>query len=249
MSGRRLLILGGTGEALALAGQVATLPRLQAVSSLAGRTQNPVRPSGALRVGGFGGADGLADYLRAQQIDLLIDATHPFAAGISLSAARACEALAIPRLLLLRDPWVAVAGDRWIEVADSAAAAAALPRAAARVFLTVGRQELEPFGQVPGVHFLVRLVDPPATPLPLAACTIVIDRGPFAAEAEERLLVEHRIDAVVAKNSGGAATSGKIAAARRLGLPMVMLRRPAKPAGEQAATVAEAVAWLRARVG
>lgn len=242
----RLLILGGTGEALALAARLAELPRLHAVSSLAGRTQSPIRPAGETRIGGFGGVEGLARYLEEQRIDLVIDATHPFAAGISASAAQACDALGVDRLMLVREPWEAVPGDRWIEVADIEAAAAAIPDSARRVFLTVGRQELAAFAPRDDTHFLVRQIDPPETP-PFRACTLITGRGPFTAEAERELLIEHRIDALVGKNSGGTATYAKIAAARALGLPVIMVRRPPAPQGEQVATVEAAVEWVRAR--
>ena len=248
MSGAlRLLILGGTGEALALAGRLAELPRLHAVSSLAGRTQSPIRPAGATRIGGFGGVDGLGRYLEEQRIDLVIDATHPFAAEISASAAEACNALGVAHLLLVREPWAAVADDRWIEVAAIEAAAAAIPGSARRVFLTVGRQELEAFARLRETHFLVRLIDPPSAALPLSICTVITGRGPFTAEAERALLLKHRIEALVTKNSGGDATYAKIAAARALGLPVIMVRRPPLPPGEQVATVDAAVAWVRAR--
>jgi precorrin-6A/cobalt-precorrin-6A reductase len=245
----RLLILGGTGEALALAGRLAELPRLHAVSSLAGRTRSPVQPAGEMRVGGFGGADGLTRYLREQRIDLVIDATHPFAAGISASAAQACDALGLARLMLIREPWTAVAGDRWIEVTDIEAAAAALPDTARRVFLTVGRQELDAFSLLDRLHFVVRLIDAPTAPLPLVGCTIIRDRGPFAVGSEQALLIEHRIDTLVTKNSGGTATYGKIAAARALGLPVIMVRRPPTPPGERVTTVEAAVDWVRSRTG
>jgi precorrin-6A/cobalt-precorrin-6A reductase len=245
----RLLILGGTGEALALAGRLADLPRLRMVSSLAGRTRAPVKPAGDLRTGGFGGAQGLKRYLEEQQIELLVDATHPFASEISASAAEACAALGVPRLVLTREPWIAVTGDRWIEVDNVTAAAAALPGLARRVFLSVGRQELGAFAGLRGMHFLLRLVDPPEPPPPLEDFAIVCGRGPFEAKAERMLLVERRIDALVAKNSGGAATYAKIAAARALALPVVMLRRPPLPRDGYVTSVEAAVDWVKARTG
>jgi precorrin-6A/cobalt-precorrin-6A reductase len=248
MTRRRLLILGGTREAHELAARAAALPGIEVVSSLAGRTRAPQLPDGNVRRGGFGGADGLARYLDAAAIDAVIDATHPFAATISRHAAEACAAAGRPRLMLVRPLWRREPGDHWIEVADMAGAAAALDGLAARVFLAIGRQELAAFAGRRGIWFLVRLVEPPEAPLPLDAYELVLGRGPFAVADEIELLRSRRIGALVSKNSGGEATYAKIAAARALGLPVVMVRRPALPEGETAASVDDAVAWL-ARLG
>lgn len=232
----RVLILGGTTEASAIARALAGDPRFDPILSLAGRTRSPVPPPIPWRIGGFGGAAGLADYLQREAIHALIDATHPFAAQIKAHAA----IVAIPRLVVLRPPWHAVAGDRWTEVADMPAAYRALGSTPRRVFLTVGQQELSAFG--PPHHYVVRSVDPPQQ-APDGA-VILTARGPFA-EAEERaLLLAHRIDAVVTKNSGGAATAAKLAAARQLGLPVVLVMRPPRPAGPIVADAPAALAWL-----
>ena len=197
----------------------------------------------ALRVGGFGGAAGLAAYLRAQQIDALIDATHPYAATISAHAATAAAATGIALLALRRPPWQPVAGDRWREVADRDAAMAAAGHAPRRIFLALGRQDLAAFEQAPQHEYLVRSVDP-VPPLAVARAVYVCARGPFGEAEDKALLREHRIDLVIAKNSGGAATYGKIAAARSLGLEVIMIARPALPAVPAVETVAEAIAWL-----
>jgi precorrin-6A/cobalt-precorrin-6A reductase len=239
----RLLILGGTAEAVALAGAASALPGLEVVSSLAGRTRAAPTPPGRSRVGGFGGAEGLRAYLRDERIDLLVDATHPFAARISEAARLACETAGVPRLVLWRPPWPRQPGDRWHEVADLAEAAARLPELGRRVFLTVGARDVAPFAPLAGTWFLVRAVEAPG-PLPLARCAVIIGRGPFARDDERALLRRHGIDVVVSKASGGDATYGKIAAARDLGVPVLMVRRPPPPAGECVATVAEAAAWL-----
>ena len=240
----RLLILGGTMEALALARQTVEDPRLTVLSSLAGRTQAPKPPPGNSRVGGFGGIAGLTVFLQQQAIDLVVDATHPFAERVSQHAAVACAAAEVPRLVLLRPPWSPQDGDRWISVADGAQAAASLEDLGQRVFLTVGRQDLGPYEGLREHWFLVRMIDPPDDPLALAKHEIVIGRGPFEEASERRLLETHEIEALVSKNSGGDATYAKIAAARALGLPVVMIERPPPPPGEPVSSVEETVAWL-----
>jgi precorrin-6A/cobalt-precorrin-6A reductase len=247
---RHLLILGGTGQARALAESATAqfAPSLRVTTSLAGRTLSPARLAGEVRRGGFGGAAGLADYLRATQIDFVIDATHPFAARISSTAQEACAALGIPLLTLARAAWVKEAGDHWIEAADAAEAAAQLPGLGRRAFLTIGHRDIAAFAGVGGVHFLVRLVDPPAGPLPLQAYDLVIGRGPFTI-ADERLIMEqHAIDVLVSKASGGASTAAKLAAARALRIPVIMLRRPPQEARASVDRVEDALAWIERRL-
>ena len=245
-----LLILGGTAEAAALAGEVLARfgERLAVTSSLAGRTEHPVPPPGAVRIGGFGGAAGLAAYLDQQRVDLVIDATHPFAAQISAQALAACEAAGLPRLLLHRPPWPRHLLDRWVEVEDLAAAAAALPKLGRRAFLTIGASELAAFAPLRDMHFVVRLVDPPRAKLPLVSCEVLLRRGPFCL-AEERLILDRRrIEVLVAKASGGGATEAKLIAARERSLPVVMVRRPPPPPGPRVDSVAAALDWLATRV-
>ena len=244
---QKLLILGGTGEAVALAGRLAEDARLAVITSLAGRTREPATAAGALRVGGFGGAAGLAAYLARDSISLLIDATHPFAAQMATNAAQASAEAGVPRLKLLRPAWRAVENDNWIDVSDMAAAVEAVSGNGTRAFLSIGRQDLSAFAGLDGIWFLVRSIEPLEVPRPLANCAVIQGRGPFTETAELVLLEEHRIDLLVSKNSGGEATSAKIAAARRLGLPVVMIARPPAPAGETVETVDEAVAWVAAR--
>jgi len=172
----RLLILGGTAEAAALARAVAGM---DVVTSVAGRTAPPRLP-GRVRVGGFGGAAGLEEFLRREAVDAVVDATHPFAARISAHAAAACAAAAVPRLMLLRPEWQPVTGDCWIEAADMDDAAARLPGLGRRALLAVGRQELAAFAAVTGVEFVVRLLA--EAPPPLPACRVVVGRGPFLVE-------------------------------------------------------------------
>jgi len=240
----RVLLLGGTAEALEVARRTAGDPRLAIITSLAGRTRDPVTPAGQTRSGGFGGAAGLAAYLERQRIARVIDATHPYAVRISAHAAAACTRTGIPRLRFERRPWTARPGDRWIRVADPAAAASELPARGRRAFLALGRRALGHFAQRPEVWYLVRLIDRPRRPLALPRHGLVLGRGPFDAGAERTLLAEHRIDVVITRNSGGAASYPKIAAARALGLPVIMIARPDPPGGEQVATLGAVIAWL-----
>jgi precorrin-6A/cobalt-precorrin-6A reductase len=240
----RVLILGGSSEASALAGLLAADPRFQATLSLAGVTRQPLPSPIPQRVGGFGGVAGLVAWLRAERVDALIDATHPFARQMSLNAVAAAEHAAVPLLQLLRPPWTAVEGDRWIPVADMSAAALALGEAPRRVFLTVGRKELAPFLAKPQHRYVIRSVDPP-TPALLPRDSLALSaRGPFALEDEGRLLAEHEIEVLVTKNSGGSATAAKLKAARERGLPVVMVERPELPLAERAPDAAAALAWL-----
>ncbi len=243
----RLLLLGGTGEAAALARRLAGDARIETITSLAGRTRTPAALPGRVRVGGFGGAAGLAAYLANEKIDLLIDATHPYAARMPHAAAEACVRTGVPRVRLLRPTWVRAPGDRWIAAGDLAAAAAALPGLAHRVFLTTGQRDLPAFAPLTEIWFLIRLIEPPADRLPLTQCQVLLDRGPFRAEDESALMRAHRIEAVVSKNSGGEATYGKIAAARALGLPVLMIERPAQPSGETVASIENCIAWIAAQ--
>jgi precorrin-6A/cobalt-precorrin-6A reductase len=241
---QRILILGGTLEARRLAEILAVRRDYSVVLSLAGRTTSPAQHSVPVRSGGFGGSRGLADYLRAENIGALIDATHPYAAIISTNAARAAESAGIPLLALRRPPWIAVAGDRWAETADVADAMRALGQTPRRAFLTIGRQEIAPFASAPQHYYLVRSVEPITPPLDVPRAEYIVARGPFTEANDRELLMAHRIDAIVAKNSGGTATYGKIAAARALGIQVVMLARPALPDVSSAATIQECVGWL-----
>ncbi|PWC55196.1 cobalt-precorrin-6A reductase [Azospirillum sp. TSO22-1] len=235
----RVLILGGTTEAAALA---RALTDVEVVTSLAGRTRSPAALPGQVRIGGFGGAQGLAQYLDAEGIGALVDATHPFAARISANAAEAARLRPTPRLMLVRPEWTPQSGDRWTMVPGIPAASDAVP-GGARAFLAIGRQDLAPFAGRADAWFLIRSVEPPDGPLPLHH-SVITARGPFRVEDEAALLAEHRIDVLVAKNSGG--DDAKLAAARRLGIPAVLVERPALPEGERVGTVEEAVRWVQA---
>jgi precorrin-6A/cobalt-precorrin-6A reductase len=240
----KILILGGTAEARSLAQRLGARPELDVTLSLAGRTASPARQGVPVRIGGFGGAAGLADYLASERVDVLIDATHPYATIISANAVIAARKSHIPFVALRRPAWIAVAGDRWTEVDDVRAAVGALGAAPRRVFIALGRQELAPLRSSPQHFYLIRSVDPVEPPLDLPHVVYVTGRGPFGEPDDHTLMVAHGIDAVIAKNSGGAATYGKIVAARALGLEIIMLRRPPAPEAPTVETVADAIAWL-----
>jgi precorrin-6A/cobalt-precorrin-6A reductase len=240
----RILILGGTAEARQLAGRLGGRVGLEVTLSLAGRTATPAVQPVPIRVGGFGGADGLAKYLVDERIDVLIDATHPYANVISANAVEAARRSGVPSIALRRPPWIAVAGDRWIEVSDVGEAVRAIGQTPRRVFVALGRNELAPFREAPQHYYLIRSVDPVDPPLPLPHVGYVTGRGPFGEADDRELMTEHRIDVVVAKNSGGTATYGKIAVARARDIDVIMLRRPAAPDGAAVATIEDAIAWL-----
>lgn len=217
---------------------------VDAVYSYAGRTESPVAQPLPVRVGGFGGVEGLAGYLRAEGITHLIDATHPFAARMSRNAVEASAATGTPLIALEREPWSATEDDRWTHVADLTAAVGALGEAPRRVFLAIGRQNLDAFASAPQHHYLLRLVDPPTDPLPLPRAEAVIARGPFTVEGDRALLTDHRIEAIVAKNAGGAGAEAKLVAARELGLPVILIDRPHVPERRVARSVQAVMAWL-----
>jgi|SoiMethySBSTD1v2_1073268.scaffolds.fasta_scaffold300862_2 precorrin-6A/cobalt-precorrin-6A reductase len=242
----RLLILGGTGEAAALAR--AALARfgdtIGVTTALAGRTRNPGPIPGNVRIGGFGGPAGLGAYLVEHRIDRLIDATHPFAAEISRSARLAAERAGVKRLLLLRPRWKRHPLDRWIEVDSIEAAASLVGRIGRCALLTVGAGTATAFARAEDVRFIVRLVDPPRAELPLRQYQLVCGRGPFSLQYERQLLRQYGIDVLVCKASGGAATEAKLIAAREAGIPVVMVRRPPPEPGEAVASINAALDWL-----
>ena len=246
---RRLLILGGTGEARQLADSLAGRDGLTVITSLAGRTVAPLRPAGELRIGGFGGAEGLAGYLRSAKIDLVIDATHPYAAAISRHAVAAAEATGRPLLRLERTAWQAEAGDHWIEVDSLARRPRAAPSLGRRAFLTIGIKELAAFAECRTSGSWCGWSQHRKSPRPCSPTASSLVAVPSATEAERELLREHRIDLIIAKNSGGTATHGKIVAARELGLPVMLLRRPPLPPAETAGSIEAAVGWVGKMLG
>lgn len=238
-----LLILGGTTEASALAAAVAE-KGVRATLSYAGRTAQPRAQPVPVRVGGFGGAAGLAAWLRAQQITHLVDATHPFAAQMSANAVAGAEQAGVPLVALTRPAWRARAGDRWTPVADLDAAVLALDGPPRRVMLALGRMHIDRFAARPQHDYLLRFVDPPDRPPALPHHRLVIDRGPFTAAGDRRMLEAHRTELIVCKNAGGDGAAAKLAAARALGVPVLMIDRPALPPRRTCESVAAVLDWL-----
>ncbi|MEI4263513.1 cobalt-precorrin-6A reductase [Roseovarius sp. D0-M9] len=237
------LVLGGTTEATALCLALSEAG-LRGTISFAGRVSRPVRQPLPQRVGGFGGVEGLLRYLKDHHISHVIDATHPFAAEMSANAVLACAEADVPLIALSRAPWCAGPGDKWTHVPDIAGAVAALDRPASRVMLAVGRMHLAEFAPNLQHFYLLRLIDAPDAALPFPSCQIVQDRGPFTTSGDLALMQAHRIELVVSKNSGGAGAFAKLAAARQLGLPVIMIDRPAQPARRAAQTPREVLDWL-----
>jgi len=239
----RILLLGGTTEASTLARLLAGVGA-DAVFSYAGRTDKPRAQPLPTRVGGFGGVAGLAAFLRAEAISHVVDATHPFAAGMSRNAVAACAEASVPLVALERPGWRAAEGDDWTQVKDMAGAVAALPESGARAFLAIGKQNVAEFAVKPGNFYLLRLVDPPDAPLPLPDAEAVIARGPFGMAGDRALMQAHAITHVVAKNGGGAGARAKLDAARALGLPVVLIDRPQLPPRTVLPDAADVMAWL-----
>jgi precorrin-6A/cobalt-precorrin-6A reductase len=240
-----VLVLGGTSEARALA--AALVERgVPVVSSLAGRVANPKLPVGDVRIGGFGGPEGLAAWLTENQVSAVIDATHPFAKFIGNSAVTGAQIAGVPMLRLQRPGWRPGPEDNWHWVDSLDQAAEILPSLGERVFLTSGRQGLSAFAPLDDLWFLIRCVDPPAPPLP-AKFEVLLDRGPYLLDAETALMRTHRVEVLVTKDSGGTMTSAKLGAARALGLPVVVVRRPTRPESPTVDTVEAAAAWVFAQ--
>ncbi|OLZ65180.1 cobalt-precorrin-6A reductase [Streptomyces amritsarensis] len=241
---RHVLILGGTTEARRLAQALAQDPSYRVTTSLAGRVASPVLPPGETRIGGFGGPGGLAAWIGAHGVTRVVDATHPFAERMSFNAAAAAALSRVPLLALRRPGWRPGPGDAWTFADSLAGAAGLLPGLGSRVFLTTGRMGLHTFADLDGCWFLVRSVDPPAGPVP-KQLEVLLARGPFTLDDERELLARHHIDVLVTKDSGGSATSPKLAAAREAGIPVLVVRRPPVPEGvAQTDSVDAVLDWL-----
>lgn len=238
-----VLLLGGTTEASALAEALAQCD-IKAWFSYAGRTLKPKTQPIPTRIGGFGGVAGLVDWLRQHDVSHLIDATHPFAAGMSANALQACALTGVEFCAFERLAWQAESADRWRCVPDIAAAVDALPEEQSKIFLAIGRQHIEAFAKQPQHHYLLRLVDPPQTPLPLPWVNWLVERGPFTAEQDLAMLHEHAIDMIICKNSGGSAAVSKLIAARELHLPVIMIDRPILQDSKRCHSVDEVLGWL-----
>ncbi|OZF02204.1 cobalt-precorrin-6A reductase [Rhodococcus sp. 15-2388-1-1a] len=242
----KVLILGGTTESRALAAALGTVQGIETITSLAGRVAEPILPVGPTRIGGFGGPDALAVWLRHNTIDVVVDATHPFASTIAAHAEQATRAASVALLVLTRPPWTAGEGDRWTSVASLPDAASAITPGS-RVFLTTGRQGVHHFASVDHSWFLVRAIDPPTGPVP-PHMSLQLSRGPFDVHHESMMLADNRIDLLITKNSGGDMTRAKLDAARAASIPVLMVDRPASPtAAPTVYAVAAAVDWLTNR--
>ncbi|WP_026359769.1 cobalt-precorrin-6A reductase [Sphingomonas sp. PR090111-T3T-6A] len=240
---RNILILGGTTEASALAAALAERGD-RALLSYAGRTERPRAQPVPVRIGGFGGADGLADFLRRERITHLVDATHPFAATISANAAAAARETGVRHILLTRPAWAPAEGDRWTSVPDLAAAVGALAGPPRRVMLALGRMHVEAFAAQPQHHYLLRFVGAPEVPPALPRHTLVVDRGPFTVEGDLHLMREQATDLLLCKNAGGSGAEAKLIAARTLGLPVMLIDRPRMPAARIVHDVGAVLGWL-----
>lgn len=243
-----MLILGGTREAVDLATRLNAEQGLEVITSFAGVTRNPRLPQGETRSGGYGGADGLATYLREEGVAAVVDATHPYAASISLNAADAGKATGVPVLHLTRPAWEMRDGDVWQLAGGPAEAAAWLNASAlpdgAGVLLTTGRSDLAAYRAVRRLRLIARVVETPNPECREMLDRLIQDRGPFTLDAERRLMIDNQVACLVSKNSGGTASYPKIEAARELGLPVVMIRRPAPPPGLCVPSVADVASWL-----
>ena len=242
----RLLILGGTTEASSLVRRIAGRRDLDPVLSFAGRTRSPVPPPVPFRVGGFGGVAGLTAYLTEHRTDAVIDATHPFAVQMSRNAAAACRSLKLPLAVLTRPAWHRQEGDRWTSAADMEAAVRALGERRRTVFLTVGGLQLAAFAAAPQHRYIVRTIDPPDAIRTLSAHRLILARGPFGLDQEIALMRAENVEVLVTKNSGGTATGAKIAAARALGLEVIILERPPPEAVPAYDTIDGILAWIEA---
>lgn len=238
-----ILLLGGTTEASALARLLAERG-VAAMLSYAGRTEAPRAQQIPVRIGGFGGVDGLVAYLREARVTHLVDATHPFAATMSANAVAAAQLAGVPLLALTRPAWVPVPGDQWTRVADIAGAVAALAGPPRRILLALGRMHVADFAAMPQHHYVLRFVDAPTAPPPLPDHALIVDRGPFTPEGDRALMEAHRIDLVVCKNAGGRGAEAKLVAARALGIPVLMIDRPALPPRAEVTDPAAVLEWL-----
>jgi precorrin-6A/cobalt-precorrin-6A reductase len=242
----RLLILGGTTEASALARRIMGWRDLQPILSFAGRTRSPKSPPIPFRIGGFGGIQGLKAFLIDEKIDAVIDATHPFAAQMSRNSAAACGDLGVPLAVFTRPAWRPVEGDRWIHVSDMEAAVRALGNKPRRVFLTIGGLQLTAFAGASHNHYVVRTIEPPDAIDLFASVRLILARGPFRIDDEIQLMRDEQVDVLVTKNSGGDATGAKIAAARALGTEVVMVERPTIEHGLSFESIDAIMEWIDA---
>jgi precorrin-6A/cobalt-precorrin-6A reductase len=240
----KVLLLAGTAEAREIAESLNRMG-VQSVASLAGTTRAAKRLPIPMRVGGYGSAKAFADYLRTEDITHVLDATHPFAARMSIRSVQVCRVLGVPYLQVLRPAWTPQAGDQWTLLQSEAEAAEHIPKTAC-VFLATGRQMLEQFRNLEGRRLILRQIDPPTAPFPFEGGEFLIGRPPFSIKDEISVFVRLGVDWLVVKNAGGAASRSKLDAARKLGLPVAMIQRPEQPNCETVPHASAAVDWVRA---
>ncbi|MGA0531437.1 cobalt-precorrin-6A reductase [Hansschlegelia sp. KR7-227] len=246
--GPRVLVLGGSTEGFDAADALVAAG-YEVVTSFAGRTATRRTPAGFARVGGFGGASGMAVYLTIEDIAVVVDATHPFANKIKTNAEIACREAGTPLIHIERPPWTPQPGDDWRVVPNLRAAAEAIPGGERPCFLTIGRQEIRHFAGRTDIELVIRTIDPPETPFDHPRASFIFDRGPFEIEAERALFAERRFGSLVTKNSGSDAAAAKLTVARDLGIPVVMVERARRPEGVAVASVDEAAAAVAALLG
>ncbi len=247
---KKILILGGTGEAAELAQRLTAeiSDSTEIITSLAGRTKNPAALPGRVERGGFGGIQGLKTFIETEGIDLLIDATHPFAEVISNNGYVACADTNTRRMALVRPEWSLPPDAKWFEVDDFSAASAAVDATSKRCFLTIGIRGLESFSALKGVWFLTRLIEQPTKPLPLTNCKTIIARPPHTMESERQLINDHQIDCLVSKHAGGPATEAKILAALDANISIILIRRPKQLSGNWTESIEDCIAWIKERI-
>ncbi len=240
----KLLLLAGSGEARRLAQHFSTMEGLDPVASLAGTTREPLDLEIPTRVGGFGGRVGFEAFLEAEEIAAVLDATHPFAGRISRRTADVCRNRKLPYLQVLRPEWVPQSGDNWIFIDNESEAVDYIPKGAT-VFLGTGRQTLMRYANLAGRTLICRRIDTPRHAFPFENGEYLVGRPPFSVEQEVELFTRRKIDWLVVKNAGGELSRTKLEAARRLGLPVLMINRPPPPAGaKRVASVKAALQWV-----
>jgi precorrin-6A/cobalt-precorrin-6A reductase len=240
----KILILGGTEDARLLAARLVDMGH-DVTTSLAGRTSEPLLPKGQVRIGGFGGGDGLGNYVLAEGFERLVDATHPYAVEIARNAVKAAQLAGLRLVRLVRPPWPEPQYAFWKHAANAEEAAAILPRGA-RALLTVGNSALEPFLKRTDCSFVVRAIEASAKPLPVNASS-VLARPPFFLGGETELMQHHGVSHLVTKNSGGVQTEAKLQAAAQLTIPVIMIDRPELPPAHEVPTIGQAIAALHLR--
>ena len=253
MDGKNILILGGTGDAISIAEKLSLIKNYKIITSLAGVTQKPRLPIGKTHIGGFGGREGLVNFLEANKINLIVDATHPFSTQIKENAIFASNELFVPIIHFVRDQWKMEIGDKWHMVDNLPEASNKLRELSStrklKVFLTVGRKGLADFADILNSKFVIRSIEKPLALGGFSRAEWIEGRGPFSFDNELKLLQQEQIDIIVTKNSGGLSGKAKLLAARTLGLPVIVVRQPPRPLGVKCNTIEGIVELSLKKVG